>query len=457
MGFDFLDFGFPRSGTDWKSINGKPFITVSAKGRSNGLSNKINDGMDFGPDTTLNASSPNQTGPPYSPTLGIMEAINYVSPPNPKKPIFLYGNFLISASILIPKYGVDIIGAGWESDANGNGINLLGTTISPSSTLTQPMLAYADPTVQNVNLHIYNVGFQSNQSYFNGQTLINLKQNETGGTNMIIEKCWFNGYSGGTAPNTANLIFEGNEDAFFLNDRFEYIYGTFLAQYGSITFENCIFDASAQNVTFGAQNPNFNNCTFRRFSFYNNNVNIINFKGCYWNPSNGPAIQVQGLSTPVYMSLDNCNITNGQSGSVQPVFGVSPGTTLYVKAKNTVFYSGSGTTGNDINTPGLYFEFDDQCQFLNGTPLPTIVKPIPTTPTVPASGTAQQNTNPYSVNVYLYGGTVTEIQITKNGTAYTVFSNATGLALSGQVYKLNPSDSITITYTKAPTWEWLSD
>ena len=53
MGFDFLDFGFPRSGTDWKSINGKPFITVSAKGRSNGLSTKINDGADFGPVTTI--------------------------------------------------------------------------------------------------------------------------------------------------------------------------------------------------------------------------------------------------------------------------------------------------------------------------------------------------------------------------------------------------------------------
>ena len=80
-----------------------------------------------------------------------------------------------------------------------------------------------------------------------------------------------------------------------------------------------------------------------------------------------------------------------------------------------------------------------------------------TTPAVPASATAQQNTNLYAVDVYIYGGTVTEIQITKDGTAYTVFSNSTGLALSGQSYKLNPGDSITITYTAAPSWEWLSD
>ena len=76
MGFDFLDFGFPKSGIDWKSLNGKPFITISAKGRSNGLSTKINDGADFGPDTTLNATSPSQIGPPYTQTSGIQEAYN---------------------------------------------------------------------------------------------------------------------------------------------------------------------------------------------------------------------------------------------------------------------------------------------------------------------------------------------------------------------------------------------
>ena len=82
---------------------------------------------------------------------------------------------------------------------------------------------------------------------------------------------------------------------------------------------------------------------------------------------------------------------------------------------------------------------------------------VPTTPSVPTSGTAQENTNPYPVNVYIYGGDITEIQITRGGTAYTVLSVSTAIAMSGQVYKLNPGDSITVTYTTAPTWEWLSD
>ena len=81
----------------------------------------------------------------------------------------------------------------------------------------------------------------------------------------------------------------------------------------------------------------------------------------------------------------------------------------------------------------------------------------PTTPSVPTSGTAQENTNAYAVDVYVYGGAVTEIQITKGGTAYTVFSVSTAIAMSGQAYKLNPGDSITVTYSTAPSWEWLSD
>ncbi|MEM3862234.1 MAG: hypothetical protein QW203_07125 [Thermoplasmatales archaeon] len=58
----------------WSVLSGKPYITVSPKGISNGLSNIPNDGADFGPDTLLGASSPNQYGPPYTQTSGIQEA-----------------------------------------------------------------------------------------------------------------------------------------------------------------------------------------------------------------------------------------------------------------------------------------------------------------------------------------------------------------------------------------------
>ena len=54
-----------------------PYITVSAKGISNGLSTVFNDGADFGPDTYLGATTKNRLGPPYTQTSGIQEAINY--------------------------------------------------------------------------------------------------------------------------------------------------------------------------------------------------------------------------------------------------------------------------------------------------------------------------------------------------------------------------------------------
>ena len=54
----------------------KGYVTVSAKGIANGLSDRPNDDCDFGPDTY----NPNYSGSgiPYTQTSGIQEAINYV-------------------------------------------------------------------------------------------------------------------------------------------------------------------------------------------------------------------------------------------------------------------------------------------------------------------------------------------------------------------------------------------
>ncbi|MEM3860182.1 MAG: hypothetical protein QW478_12395 [Candidatus Micrarchaeaceae archaeon] len=67
------------SSPEWTTLSGKPYVTVSAKGIANGLSSIPNDGADFGPDTLLGASSPNQYGPPYTQTSGIQEAWNYAT------------------------------------------------------------------------------------------------------------------------------------------------------------------------------------------------------------------------------------------------------------------------------------------------------------------------------------------------------------------------------------------
>lgn len=86
-----------------KNIRGKPYITVSAKGMINGLSNIPNDGADFGPDTTEGATAPGQYGSPYTETSGIQEAIDYGYPLGLE--IDLIGHiFTITASYTLGTY-----------------------------------------------------------------------------------------------------------------------------------------------------------------------------------------------------------------------------------------------------------------------------------------------------------------------------------------------------------------
>ena len=75
-----------------------------------------------------------------------------------------------------------------------------------------------------------------------------------------------------------------------------------------------------------------------------------------------------------------------------------------------------------------------------------------TTPSVPASGTAQENTEPFPVRVYLKtGGTGTAYAITDPAGNTETFT--TTLA-EGMEITLDPGASITLTYTVAPTWVW---
>ena len=66
-----------------------------------------------------------------------------------------------------------------------------------------------------------------------------------------------------------------------------------------------------------------------------------------------------------------------------------------------------------------------------------------TAPAIPASGTAQANAFPYRVRAFISGGTVTAIAI--NGTT-------TGLIIG--TFELAPGETVTLTYSAAPSWTW---
>ena len=111
-----------------KNIRGKPYITVSAKGMVNGLSNIPNDGADFGPDTTLGATAPGQYGSPYTETVGIKEGVSYVFNQNGGKVVLKAGVYSIS-STSINKYG-NLINIPTNSATNGvSNSNVISITI----------------------------------------------------------------------------------------------------------------------------------------------------------------------------------------------------------------------------------------------------------------------------------------------------------------------------------------
>lgn len=65
------------------------------------------------------------------------------------------------------------------------------------------------------------------------------------------------------------------------------------------------------------------------------------------------------------------------------------------------------------------------------------------TPAVPASGTPQVNTSPLPVQVVITGGTMTAVVI-----------NGVQVGTGAGTYVLPAGQSITLTYTVAPTWTW---
>ena len=470
MGFDFLDLGFPKSGTDWKSINGKPYITVSAKGRSNQLSNKINDGTDFGPDTTLNATSPNQTGPPYSPTLGIEEAILYsiatgtgiikllpgiydlTNAPLHTDPISgqQYKIYIPSIPNTSPTVNLSIISDVFTKPGLGGVIStsVCGAVIQSLDIVTAPnaftafifgAFTYTDAQGgTNVNLYIDGIGFKTNTSASNDLGGIDVHNAATCSFGMLA----INTNYSGEAPSTYNTatglywMVGGSNNS--------QIYG------GSISITGYMYGLLSD----------LPHTHIDQLSFYYCNIGLLNQSGSRY----GGDISYFEAQVTQYGIRIGANLLSLHIGTYNQADQASSGTFVYqysiVTNGPTVIIIDMYSVGTSGLGPNFAIASGSRVLIkswgLNSAGIGPY-SPTVTTPAVPASATAQANTNPFPVNVYLYGGTVTEIQITKNGTAYTVFSNATGLALSGQVYKLNPSDSITVTYTSAPTWEWLSD
>jgi len=117
----------------------------------------------------------------------------------------------------------------------------------------------------------------------------------------------------------------------------------------------------------------------------------------------------------------------------------------------------SGTINQFIGLPGS----GNNPGYITGNPLVarnygiSAIYPTVSTPAIPSSGTAQSNTYPYPVEIYISGGSATAVQVTRGGVTYTVWSSSTATAIPPLLVRLEPGDSITITYSTPPSWTWL--
>jgi hypothetical protein len=156
---------------EWKNIKGKPYITVSAKGIANGLSDIPNDGADFGPDT------------PGTQTYGIREAVNYASSTGINKVKLLAGTYtwlsLSTTNSLTPSVSIP---AGVTVE--GEGIDKTIIKINDST------LHYEIPFLMNSNTRItgmtFDMAWNTNQYYTPSAIFINNPSD-----NVEIDHCKF--------------------------------------------------------------------------------------------------------------------------------------------------------------------------------------------------------------------------------------------------------------------------
>jgi hypothetical protein len=191
----------------------------------------------------------------------------------------------------------------------------------------------------------------------------------------------------------------------------------------------------------------FNNPTTSPIIIDSTALQVIVDNNSWWNDNqnNGtpyPLFSRQSASGTVRMISNGSffgDINIGSGGFVSyPMF--ASGITGTAQLNNAIVYGGF---------PGAFTDWRNWLSEMRATGGFSI-----TTPAVPASGTALTNTNGTWVNIIITAtGTVTAFSITDQyGNSQTI---STSLR-AGQNIVLPPGGKITLTYTAAPSWVWMS-
>jgi len=441
-----------------KNIKGKPYITVSAKGITNGLSNIPNDGADFGPDTMLNATDPSQIGPPYTKTYGIAEAVYYQTNIRKKKILLLPGNYNLYSQI--PIYDGTVI----EGTAETEAYNTTSTYLNLQTDLgNNPVMPFNSSSINNIVLK--NIFF--NGASHTASAIIDFSIFPEGPHHNILENIITN--------NMENFTYDFNLD--HMEDTFcNHLYINRIS-WQALAGSSYFFNGTVGQFTAGSEHTVINNTTIAdSVILMGENVFFPALElNNVWFDHPSASIIYFGVANQIWtIAFNNCYIfLNQNNGSPPPAFALKSGissATAYVTFNNTIisYFNQAGSTcsslvsypmfGTGITGNAMLYNVQHDC---GGVPTfwtdwqnwlvdyePKNVNAFSiTTPAVPASGTTITNNNPFSVDIYITNaGSVSSYQINN-------LTISAGLSV-GQKITLAPGWSLTLTYSTAPTWTW---
>ena len=411
----------------WSILQGKPYVTVSAKGIANGLSTIINDGADFGVDTVGTTTSGIQEANDYLNSL-INPDFGSSNVPYMGTMYILAGFFNISTTINISRY-VNI--SGIFSSPNGTGGRLLFTGNAQLILGSSTNSWYG--SMENIFISFYGSTTSVNIIVYNGAYIRNCVlygNNQTGNPNYLNSTLLEINNSAGLVIDSCVLGFAGGTN-------------------GTLWFTN------GSNVNF------VSNCVFDTFTGYEVVFDDTTSSNLITNCHFGDDSQSQAIAVILDNGLGNMVTGNFHSSGSNTEYAVILGTTSK-SCIYTVFIMGSGNTttksngvwdkgnGNIVtitqnglsgyilnidtgsNTGGKYYlnngNYIGTTPIINTSGIGYIDAPLNALPSLvigvnpPISSTVYQNTNPYDIEIDLpvyatTSGTAGYVTIAKGATS----------------------------------------
>ncbi|MEM0134387.1 MAG: hypothetical protein QXU18_04060 [Thermoplasmatales archaeon] len=390
---------------DWKILRGKPYVTVSAKGISNGLSNIPNDGADFGPDT------------PNTQTYGIQEAFDYAIPIGLK--VMLIGDYDAGFYIDVPLIlrstysNANIEGTGGDGQtqiycsSNFTGNYMLSIELSGNLRLKGIRWTPQLPDGTKIDYGFsYNLTTNSDSWYsdftFDAPAIAHLYQASTVDGRQFFKGVKFNGGTYFFYTVFQNSLFQFNQCE--ISNLF---YSMPTSPGSSLMFDQCQAlylnstnsSPNMQNTTIWIANSDMN---FAGTAQIGDNVNIWATNGHYSQYLPANSINIQGLNVFIFLRGGYANYDGGGPATVYFITSATGSSGMVILEKihfenlnNPNVYNLTNSSQVQVISRNNYAANSPDPINLFGNNLAT----LPANP--PASGTVYQNTNPYDIRIYL--------------------------------------------------------